>query len=134
MPSDGDSDMRHYFIQLVVLVLQLIAPCSLPYIRAGCRCSECPCRCGPCVLRLHACGVCQYFPELDVGKLRTSTFPSFLIRGSRSIILYSVAFDACKIQIWTIRRALGCEKCLPGPAWLLLSNTCSSFKSISVIA
>ena len=33
----------------------------------------------------------------------------------------------CSIQRWPIRRALGCEKFLPDPAWLLLSKTGPSF-------
>ena len=31
------------------------------------------------------------------------------------------------VQRWAKRRTLGCEKCLPSPAWLLLSKTGPSF-------
>ena len=41
---------------------------------------------------------------------------------------------------WTLRRTLGCENFLPGPAWLLLSKTCPPFspslyncKSITIL-
>ena len=38
----------------------------------------------------------------------------------------------CYVQRWTKRWALGCEKILSGPAGLLLSNTRSTFKYLSV--
>ena len=32
-----------------------------------------------------------------------------------------------EVQRWAKRQALGCEKILPGPAWLLLSKICKPF-------
>ena len=32
-----------------------------------------------------------------------------------------------EVQRWAKRQALGCEKILPGPAWLLLNKLCPLF-------
>ena len=78
-------------------------------------------------------------PSWDIADVRAAS-KSFLshlnsdlapcITSSRHCVHIYSCYGMLKkphIQRWTKRWALGCEKFLPGPAWLLLSRPCPPF-------
>ena len=105
MPSDGDSDMRHYFIQLVVRASTTADRSLLP--------------------ALHTCRVQVQWMAMPMRAMRAPSsclwrLPIFSgTRCRQAQNLYFSRFSnlrLCSVR-WNglIRRALGCEKFVPGP-------------------